>query len=258
VISFVPAGVEVLEQRWAPARLVAGPLPAEFGADLVQDGMEVVQLEIVSLEPIELVDVSDLILTPTAPVVETPIGVDELYGAELQVVGGSISLGTSSAGGLVRVGSGTLTVVGTSDFNGDALQLAGGTLRVTSDTPSIPLHLALTEAQAVTPTDFTIAPADFSGGQLTLTDNTLTAGSLGFSGPFGAISVSSATLLTQSPLSGPGGQIILSSHLSSETLLSIARQLSPTDPTVLITAIRDSGADLLAEQQAAIAAEGAP
>ena len=28
------ASIEKLEPRWAPARLVAGPLPAEFGADL--------------------------------------------------------------------------------------------------------------------------------------------------------------------------------------------------------------------------------
>jgi hypothetical protein len=47
------SSIETLEPRWAPARLVAGPLPAEFGVDLSASVPELEEL-VVGLAPLEL------------------------------------------------------------------------------------------------------------------------------------------------------------------------------------------------------------
>jgi hypothetical protein len=46
------SSIETLEPRWAPARLVAGPLPTEFGVDLPADVPELEEL-VVGLATIE-------------------------------------------------------------------------------------------------------------------------------------------------------------------------------------------------------------
>ena len=92
----VPWTIEKLEPRWSPARLVAGPLPSEFGANLVPpeefDAEDMPEPEIVL--PVQIVDSS-------APVVvEFDPNVPDLEDAEYW----------EELGGVVKLSAGTLVL----------------------------------------------------------------------------------------------------------------------------------------------------
>ena len=106
------SSIESLEPRWAPARLVGGPLPAQFGA---------------TLEPVSAEGDQDLVSSDVGFVTEiTPVS-----GGQFNHILVPVDWETSS--GLVFTGAGTLDLSGSNysgTISGGSLSLGGATLSV--------------------------------------------------------------------------------------------------------------------------------
>jgi autotransporter-associated beta strand protein len=259
MISRVPASIETLEFRWAPAVLTVGTLPPQFGADLTSLATEELLSEELDLAAL----IEGLASTEISDAVTWLNGIADPNSGDLRVelaAGGSLSLG------LTKTGAGTVVLGGTLTFSGS---VSLGTLATVI--PEItfardynlgfPLDLAglgSLGSVAITDVQNTLNGAGivFPGEDLTIAESfvlsaptTSVSSSLSLSHSL-VLSGTTAVLSGTTSLLSSTNQLVLGSFLSAESLTQIANELSPTDPTVLINAIRLSG-DALRLAQAA-------
>lgn len=102
------SSIESLESRWAPARLVGGPLPAEFGASLEPLSAEEAQLLVPDVEGSLPEIFGDLVITPVSSgqVNLIPVPVDwEGTGGLVNTAAGTLTLSGNYLGGSLSIGN---------------------------------------------------------------------------------------------------------------------------------------------------------
>jgi hypothetical protein len=110
------SSIESLEPRWAPARLVAGSLPAEFGATLETISPEEAESLILHLPQLDPLALS--LVFPGNPIPQIPIAGELALGsvhtgAGTLVLSGSVNFGQSTvSGGTLSFSGGSFSAVG--------------------------------------------------------------------------------------------------------------------------------------------------
>src|SRR5688572_23367776 len=126
------SSIELLEPRWSPARLVAGPLPTEFGATLSSISAEDAQNLVVQLPEIDPLH-HEMIPPPsggpfgqgTFPIAD-PIGIVHTGAGTLVLSGSQLGGSTFVSGGsLSTVSGGTLSLYPPEFFNQTAITSPG-------------------------------------------------------------------------------------------------------------------------------------
>jgi autotransporter-associated beta strand protein len=103
------SSIETLEPRWSPARLIAGPLPAEFGATLPSISAEEAQTLVVQLPEIDPLHHGMIPPPSGGPFTQGTIQINDPAG--LVITGaGTLVLSGSQLGGSTFISGGTLSM----------------------------------------------------------------------------------------------------------------------------------------------------